>query len=524
MRLLSRAVGPLLLCALVLCTGVRAADRPAIAFVPLDDRPVTEQLPRALGAVAGVDVLEPPQSAIGNYLSPGDPEAIARWLRSDATSSAFAAVLSTDMLAYGGLVASRTPATDGMTARIRLDELRLLRAARPVLPVLAFGTVMRLAPTGLPKLGAAANFFAAGPVSDLIAKYANLSDPPVSASDRAEAERLRSAIGSPLLAAYLQTRARNRAVDAFVLALASEGTVDRVLMGQDDAGPQGLHLRDLAELRRDATRFGLGSRAAIQPGADELGMIMVARALADRAAWKPKIAVRYSRAGGGTVQDPLEFAPVDSTVGRVIAAAGGTRVDAGAEIELFVRVAGTSAADEAAFVDAIAAAIAAKHSVAVADLTFLGGSGAEQRALVEAMIARKIAGSIDAFASWNTTANTVGTAIPLAIAAGVGRRSGGYDLRAHREFLLDRYADDYAFHDFVRPAINDLLSAQGVDDHTFLLPEVAQRTQSENRSRLWPLALDLLHQIFPGEADRGLTISLPWDRTFETKLDVRVNP
>src|SRR5580692_3261490 len=99
MRFLSKAAAPALLL-LALCTGVRAADRPAIAFVPLDDRPVTDQLPRALGAVAGVDVLEPPRSELGNYLTPGDPEAIERWLRSDLTSNAFAAVLSTDMLAY----------------------------------------------------------------------------------------------------------------------------------------------------------------------------------------------------------------------------------------------------------------------------------------------------------------------------------------------------------------------------------------------------------------------------------------
>lgn len=75
-----------------------------------------------------------------------------------------------------------------------------------------------------------------------------------------QAARLRAAIGKPLLTAYLQSRARNRAVDAYVLGLASLGTIDRVLIGQDDAGPQGLHLRDIAELRADAARLGLAGR------------------------------------------------------------------------------------------------------------------------------------------------------------------------------------------------------------------------------------------------------------------------
>ena len=41
-------------------------------------------------------------------------------------------------------------------------------------------------------------------------------------------------------------------------------------------------------------------------------------------------------------------------------------------------------------------------------------------------------------------------------------------------------------------------------------------------SALWPHALDLLRSIYPAYRDMGLTITLPWDRTFETELDVRL--
>jgi hypothetical protein len=245
----------------------------------------------------------------------------------------------------------------------------------------------------------------------------------------------------------------------------------------------------------------------------------------------PRIRVRYSRPDGGTVQDPLEFAPIDTTIGDILRACGAVRADPGdaqADIDLFVRVPATGDADEAAFVDAIAAASADGSALprpAVADLTFLAGDNpAGQRALVETMIARNIAGKIDAFASWNTTANTVGTAVPAAIATLVGRRTHGFDPVMHAQFMLDRYADDYAFHDFVRSGVNEALGKRGIDDHSYLLPDAAIYAASENRAALWRRALDLLASIYPSYRDMGLTITLPWDRTFETELDVRLTP
>jgi len=47
---------------------------------------------------------------------------------------------------------------------------------------------------------------------------------------------------------------------------------------------------------------------------------------------------------------------------------------------------------------------------------------------------------------------------------------------------------------------------------------------SENRALLWPEGLALLARIEPQFRDAGFTITLPWDRTFEAELDVRLTP
>ncbi len=504
-------------------TMIGAGARPTIAVVPLDDRPVTRQLPRMLAAIAGTDVAMPPRTILGKYLTPAQPDAIVAWLRSDETRDAFAWVVSTDTIAYGGLIASRAPYTSEALAITRLRDLAAARALRPSADVSLFGTVMRLAPTGVPELGAAASFFLAGPNVERVQEYANLPDPPNTPETARKAATLREQIGAANLDAYLATRARDRSVDSFAMQLVAEGAFDRIALGQDDAGPQGLHLRDLAVLRNDARRFGLGARVSIESGADELGMTLVGAALARHAGWKPTVRVRYSRADGAQVEDPLEFAPIDSTIGSLIATDGAARTeDASADIDLFVRVAATSDADDARFLDAIAGDVHAGKLVAIADLTFLAAQNAYTNRLVEGMIARGVAGGLAGFASWNTTANTVGTTLPEAIAVGVGKRTGAYDRAAHVRFLLDRYIDDYAFHAFVRPVLNDDLTERGVADHTYLLPNVAGATASENRALLWPYSLALLHDVFPEYRECALVITLPWDRTFETQIDVRL--
>jgi hypothetical protein len=520
----SRKAFASLLCA-ALCyrpESARAAGAPSVAFVPLDDRPVTAQLPVMLGRIAGQPLLLPPRASIGSYLEAGRPEEILRWLHSDQTAGVSALVASTDMIAYGGLVASRIPGVGPDEAVARLRSLAAFKGERPGAFVAAFGTIMRLAPTGVPKLGLASNYYATGETVDLITQYANLPDPPQTDEQRAYAARLRERIGPATLDAYLATRARNRYVDEYALQFAAEGGIDRIVLGQDDAGPTGLHLHDIAALSALVKRFFLENRASIEPGADELGMAMLAAVFARNVGWKPMVSVIYFQSDGQSYQDPLEFAPIGVTIGHLIRLCGARQVDTGGDIRLYVRLPEPAARNEDAFEAAIADDVKAGRSVAVADLSFLHGRpGEDQQQLANNLIADGIAGKIDAFASWNTTANTVGTALAAAIAAGAGRRGGRYNARAHAEFMLDRYIDDYAFHQFVRPAINEELRARGIDT-TLLTPDVALEASHQNRAQLWQYSLDLLARIYPEYSDRGMTITLPWDRTFETQIDVRL--
>lgn len=494
-----------------------------ITLVPLDDRPVTRQLPQMLGAIAGQHVIEPPKQLLGNYLTFGKPDAITAWLNSRATAGSSAFVVSTDMLAYGGLVASRVPGVTYADAYFRLNELSQLRSEHPRAWIGAFGTIMRLAPTGVPALGPAANFFAAYPGWQYLQEYANLHDPPLP-SELARAQQLRDEMGEPLLHAYLGTRARNLAVDLRVLNLVGHGAVDDAVLGQDDAGPVGLHVKDVHALESAVSEGDLQTRVAIEPGADELGMAMVAQALARGVKWTPHVAVRYSTPNGASYNDPLEFAPISTAIDGLVRLCGGVRDDTAPDIDLFVRVPHTTDAQDAQLLAQMRADESAGKSVAFADLTFLENTFTDQAGFAETLLSSGVATGLDAYSSWNTNANTVGTAIAEAVAAGAGRRAGTYDALAHKTFTFNRIVDDYGFHDYVRPQLNQYLTAEGITDHTYLLPEQAVPVAELNRALLWNRAQTILPELYPGYHIAAMNITLPWSRTFETEVDVSLAP
>ncbi len=267
----------------------------------------------------------------------------------------------------------------------------------------------------------------------------------------------------------------------------------------------------------------LPDRASIEPGADELGAALVAHALARRAGWQPRIAVRYSTPNGAVYQDPIEYAPVSTAIQALIGVCGGVLDESNPQIVLYVRVPDTSPAQDDVIVAAMDEDIAAGRSVALADLSYLV-SYRQQAAFAQRILASGLAARLDAYASWNTNANTVGTALAEAIAALSGKRLGTYDDLAHRTLTLVRFLDDYAYHDEVREDLNATLAAQGIADHTLLMPGVASALAQRDRALLWYDADRILAELDPGYHVAALSIGLPWSRTFETSIDVAIAP
>ena len=77
-----------------------------IVLIPLDSRPPCTQFVEQVGNMANVRLILPPPELLDHYRTPGKTAALRDWLRG-AVQTADIAIVSTDMLIHGGLLASR---------------------------------------------------------------------------------------------------------------------------------------------------------------------------------------------------------------------------------------------------------------------------------------------------------------------------------------------------------------------------------------------------------------------------------
>lgn len=526
---------------LLLCLATAQAQRPSarILLIPLDDRPPCLQFPTLMAQVGNAEIVSPPKELLGRFTVPGQPEKIAEWLKKQDLRRFDAAIISVDMLAYGGLVASRVNAVTLDTARQRLAVIDWLRRKNPRLPLYGSSVIMRLAPTADGKNEA---------YREKLARWAELS--PYRAESvkvKAEVERLENEIPAVALADYRAARQRNLAINQAALTLVARGTLRYLLFSQDDAHPQGVHVADRERLIADIKQAGLTSQVAVQPGADEVSMLLLSRALTERFNYHPRIAALYSSETVRRKVFPFEDREINRTVSYHIAAAGGveTAKPEDADILFYVYGSRKEAGVAEKFAAEIAQAVNTRRRVIVTDVDPGGDVQGADSNFMNALRQLKVLPHLSGYGAWNTAGNAIGTALPHGIIfniavnrlpASAARRYGP----AQVKFLVHRLADDYLFHSLVRPDARALAVKQNwkpnflsgnelatIEDfcRIALRKEIAQlwgEMQTETVSipnRRTGVALKLAdYQI------TNFTFALPWGRLFEADLDFALLP
>ncbi|KHM52170.1 hypothetical protein NZ47_06310, partial [Anaerovibrio lipolyticus] len=113
-----------------------------ILFVPHDNRPTScEQSTEAL-ELAGYNVIMPPKDMLGGLRNTADTNELWGWVNKNI-SKADVAVVSTDSLIYGGLVASRNHNNSEEVLLYRTNKFKQLKKSNKKLKIFAFGSLMR---------------------------------------------------------------------------------------------------------------------------------------------------------------------------------------------------------------------------------------------------------------------------------------------------------------------------------------------------------------------------------------------
>lgn len=504
---------------------------PPLALIPLDDRPCNYLFPAQLAEIAGLELATPPRELLGWFTTPGDCRALADWLRRCPTEHA---VISLDMLCYGGLVAARSAAVSAQTALDRLHALRELRQQRPDLSLLASNC--------LPRLGTTVSSVSTLAQHQDLVEYSVLADRLERLGDEEAGPALgqvRARVDPQALASYLEVRRRSHEVTREALRLVSEGVLAFLILAQEDAAPLGLHVGEQEALRVLIGQLGIGARVALHPGADETGMVLMARHCAAAAGRPLRICADYATDAGSRSIPRYEDRPLRDTVPSQIRAAGAEMSPPGqADAMLFIHTPigeQLEAADAppqgrapsvAMQADSVAERVRfAGQSgavVGVADLMYANGGDPELFSALE----RGAAGEqLRAYAAWNTAANTLGTVIAQLCLEVVASRSGEATWDASRRFLACRIADDYCYQTHVRGRAVDKASALGADQ--FALGEAWGEVEGYVQTELAPLATAVYSRTtaMPWHDLRWeFAISLPWHRTFEVEVTVQPAP
>ena len=294
--------------AVVLLVLASLASALRVAYLPLDERFTTRGAFLNLAAVTPFDVDTPPASAISLQRAPADLAALDAWAAA-AFASADAAVVSLELFLYGGLIGSRISNASTADVLARLDALAALAAAHPNVRLHAGAVVMRIPSYNTVPCTEDVyywQFFGADlfTFSFFSSKYAQTHN----ASDLEAARAAEAKIPADVVADFVWRRARNYNVTAALLRLAasSPGLLRSLYITQDDNALYGFNIDEAAALRALATQLGLGDLVRIYPGADEVGLSMLARLVSDTMGEAAEAAQaegegeeRGSSAGGG---------------------------------------------------------------------------------------------------------------------------------------------------------------------------------------------------------------------------------
>lgn len=481
-----------------------------LLLIPLDARPCTYRFPIDLAAIAGLPVLAPPPAMLGDLRRPADPDALQAWLLQNAPRAS-ALVIALDTLAYGGLIPSRREDIPLSTLKARLSTLRDLKARFPQLPLYGFSVTMRLSNSN--DATEEKSYWAdygkqIYRYSYHLDKFEQEHDP----QDLAIAREAQEQVPAEILEDYRTTRERNFAVNRMLLDWTADGTLDLLLLTQDDTSPFGFNVREQRHLLAAIAEMHLQDRVLVYPGADEVASVLVARHLNRMHGRKPAFHMTTSTPDGASITAMYEDRPLARTVAGQVGAAGGRLVDSPAEADLalMLNTPATGQGDLALRIrlelpdtpprDLAPFARALSDSplpVALADVAYANGAD-------PALFARfSDVPRLAAFAAWNTAGNTLGTVVTQASAF-----LAMTDEQAQQQFLLDRMADDLLYQAFLRPELQAELAAGRTIDA--LEPEVGPRLEA-----LW-------RRHFPQVPIAGISASLPWQRLFEA--DVRVHP
>ena len=501
-------------------TTARAAQPPTLIFIPIDNRPITDLYSAQTMEQVGYKVLVPPDEILGGNTNDGDVDALWNWLDKVAEEDNIkAAVISSDSLLYGSLVASRRHNISVDVLHERINRFKNFHQQHPELKLYVFSSIMRTPVQGSPG-GKEPEYYVKWGAS--IFDYSALTDKAetgkLSKKEQKQLDYDKWIIPQEVMEDWLGRRKKNFEANKALIDMARDGTFRYFALGRDDNSPLSqTHMegRKLKEYGKDLDF----TKYQNMNGIDEIGLLLLTKAYNDYAFEMPFVYVEYNTGIGKDMVPAYADEKISLTIEDYIRSIGGLSVPTAKRADLVLMMntpekgnGGIYGGDKRnvmeetprsrKFVDRVTSWLDSGKNTGIADVTYYNGS---DNSLCIVLRNRKLLYRLGAYAGWNTATNSLGYAISQGTLAPKMTTAG-------KNFLLTiRYLDEWAYEANIRQMLGPYASTFGPDAFKTNLGEIELRG-SDLQQRF---ARDHLSE-YPDAINYRMI--LPWQRLFENKI------
>lgn len=499
-----------------------------IMLLPLDERPCNYDYIAKMTGDTDFEIILPPKEILSKKKELGNISGIRKWLVQTAPLC-YGAVISIDTLVYSGILPSRLHKTEPSELLSRLECLSMIKKDNPSLKIFAFSLIMRCPqysssdeePDYYEDFGR--EIFTNGYIEHR--KELQIA----TKEEISKLEDIKKSLPTEFLEDYLSRRRKNLLVNKRAIDLTADKTIDFLIIPQDDSSPFGYTARDQKIVREHICSRKQQFCAYMYPDADAVQNTLVARLVNEAHDIRPMVYIKYASVMGDVVIPGFEDRPIGETIKYHILASGCLIASAVSEADIILLI-NTPGGEHCGINDEKARTEAPyavnrtqlemiefadyaisklKKKVCMADVAFSNGGDSE---LFELLKIKGLLFKLSAYAGWNTSSNTLGTAIPMSI---LHFYYG--DRQAHLDFLAHRYVEDIGYMARVRADITqNELEKRGL---TYFLLD-------GERGEVSGLITKKLVDFVEAELEnddykvRVVDCKQPWNRMFETGLSV----
>lgn len=457
-----------------------------IAFIPIDNRPVCYTLAQQIAAIdRDLALFLPPREMLGDLNRSADINGIFSWLKKLENIDSI--VVSLDTIAYGGLIPSRRSSETFEEIKKRMESFFALLREKNA-KVYAFSSIMRISNNNINE--EEKEYWSL--YGEKIFKYSyelhkNAPDTDVKAD-----------VPPEIIQDYLKTRQRNFEINKMYLNLSKQGVFETLVFSKDDCAKYGLNVGEAQVLEESIRANALN--ALVKTGADEIPLSLLSRALAGGRVIKiapvftqkdytNRISKYEDVSVSDSVRGQIELAHcevADVSDADIVLVVNNFKQEQG-ELVMGVDVEGFDGEIELP-----------QKPYLIADI--LNANGADN-SFVKKFFEKQIDwDKFLGYAGWNTTGNTLGSALCCAIVKFLAKNP---DIRAFKKVQAVRFLDDWAYQANVRKDLKSRFDKPYIEALKALMQPFEKTLQEKT-------GLDLTTTKY----------SYPWNRFFEIEVSV----